>query len=924
MSTSSSGMCLSLPPGSVVSGAKETYTIQNLLCMSNRSATYACRSADGTVLRLKLYGGNHSLSDEVRRKLYGLRVQGVLLPRDTGTTKGVPFLVFPALQAESTAASPVPQEALVKRLIPQMTSILIRCHAAGLLLRDICPEHILYNRKEQKFLYCGLGNAAVLPKGVTITKAEGYGQEECFLAPEVPKYGYSACSDYFALGVTLLCLVRGSNPMQNMSTKEVQERLTSGEVPGIDTAYLKKTPYRHYSGEDRILYLILGLLLADPRQRWGAGEIRCWCNNQQIPLVRKGGRIQYQYKAPFFVGTEKCWNSRQLAQVLAADSEAWTVETLKRLETFARQQKIAEWDLVAEEWKLKGIGTEGKLFRCLYGLHPGLDGLWWKGVKFQDAGDLAARASASRTSAAVLAQLLTSRSLSFFLRMRKQISPVKDSDIAEMEQIEQWEIAEPGKGVSRFLMRFAAGKEARSFRVEGREYRKIEDLIAAYKTRPVRFRAISAEILQDKNFQAWLWAQGREAAGSRAAEISRTDPEQSLYLLLKIAEDSLQRESDRKSVREWYLNYGDYAPVWWLTRHVGEYRLIPGGDASLADALKRANLSLDQPLEQLSHTAADLVPAYQRFAAATVEGPLQLAAGQTGGTSYYPEKEDGFFCCVWRNGLEVCPAFLNRIGEKPDSKVLSAWVEQDKEAAGKILDAELLSLQSSMSGSDIIGGQERYLKTCRNNMAVSAGMFVVAILLFIRQWEFSAVRAAGLILALVFPVFTFAWYYQRKTRADYWYKVKDSVDSQRAYYTEIKNSLETSGKGLIQRVEGGHAKSVCIPDRPKTTVSGTDQALERLSFTGIHRFVGILSAAGLLLLALLYPESIVICVVNICIAVVLIAVWGTKSAVDWTVLTVLLLLPTAWYLFFADVYVPVILEMICAVVIVIYEKITKW
>lgn len=53
-------------------------------------------------------------------------------------------------------------------------------------------------------------------------------------------------------------------------------------------------------------------MLPNPSERWGYGEIRCWCNGQHIPFSRKGGKIVYQYNVPFVVGNHKCWNYQQL------------------------------------------------------------------------------------------------------------------------------------------------------------------------------------------------------------------------------------------------------------------------------------------------------------------------------------------------------------------------------------------------------------------------------------------------------------------------------------------------------------------------------------------------------------------------------------------------------------------------------------
>lgn len=200
---------MSLPPGTKVQGKRAAYIVQNLICMSERSVTVGCKSEDGRNWRLKFYNGESCVTEAALMALVSNPVKGVILPVDMGVFSGSPFAVFANVQARNAASFPIAQDVLTRKIIPQLAYVMNQYHRKRILLRDMCPEHILYDISKQQIAYCGLNNAARVPKNATITKAKGCGQHHSFVAPEVEKYGYSTCSDYYSLGMTLLCLVRG-------------------------------------------------------------------------------------------------------------------------------------------------------------------------------------------------------------------------------------------------------------------------------------------------------------------------------------------------------------------------------------------------------------------------------------------------------------------------------------------------------------------------------------------------------------------------------------------------------------------------------------------------------------------------------------------------------------------------------------------
>ena len=656
---------LSLPPATILKGEKDTYVTQQLLSTSERSVTVKCYGSDKRSWRLKLYNGVASITEEIQKKIMNIDVQGVVRPVDIGEYGSRRFWVFEHVNMKKASEYPIDIQVLKDRIIPQLVYIMNQYHKNRILLRDICPSHVLYEPQSKQIRYTGLSNAALLLPGATVTKAKGMGQEICFLAPEIKEYGYSIYSDYYALGMTILTLVKGYNPFEKSKPKEIMTCYAQGNICGIDLEHLKRTPYELYSEEDKVLYLVLGLLFPNPKDRWGFSELRCWCNDQHIPLTRKEGKIVYQYNEPFLVGTVKCWNYRQITEQLAANADFWKEQTVSELLSFMKRQKVGQVGELQSIAENTDLSNAGKVFWSLYLLNPGLEGLWWKGQKFANTEELSRAAARDQHINVFLAELLRDRCISYFLKARRKVTDVAEKDILEFAQMENWERNTPGKGVSRCRMRFAQSEEKRTFTINGCIYSGVEDLIDHYKDKGLKLRRNSKSILENASFQAWLWANGMDAAAECALRSVKKDQNQSFYLLLKLCEMHSKDPVTLKTLRRLYLQYGEFAPVYWLTNHTNYYKTLSVGYQPLLDAFRGNPFDLNQPLERLSEKAGQLVFEYQSFVEHTCNDKQQSSniRIESVADAYYPLKPEYFFDMVWEDRLEVCRSFLAQMAD---------------------------------------------------------------------------------------------------------------------------------------------------------------------------------------------------------------------------------------------------------------------
>lgn len=893
----SQGMRMSLPPGTKICGERGRYIIKNFVCMSTRSTTVLCETANGSVYRLKLFNGQHCINSDIQKKMKTVVIKGVITPIDMGEFGCCPFFVYPNINGTDTSKYPVSLNILVQQIIPQLAFVINQYHRHRILLRDVSPENVLYRVQEQQIAYCGFNNMAILPDKATLTKANGYGQNPSFIAPEVPKYGYSTCSDYYSLGITILSMLLGKNPMQLMKWEEIQKYLIEGNIPGIDINHLRNTPYDLYSEEDKVMYLVLGLILPNPNERWGYGEIRCWCNGQHIPLIRKEGKIVYQYNEPFTVGDYKCWNYQQLTQVIAANAIAWNDATYNKLDTFAKKQGISVWKQISEMNRDSCMTENGRIFRSVYGINPALDGFWWRGRKYADTSDLIREAATNKTDAGVLSEILKSHSMSFFLNMRKRISPISKSEISEMEQIEQWEISDPGKGVNRCIMKFADTVQNRSFWIGGVEYKSIDQLLSSYANSGLQLKRVSCEILNNKNFQAWLWANGMESAGRAAQKMTASHPEQAFYLLLKIAESACKSENFKKLARKIYLTYGEYAPVYWLVEKIDNYKMVSIRDQILFDILKNEKFILTDSIEKLSYKASRLVSDYQHFVSRTAKNPLEVECVDLEfcDFSFYPLREDGFFCCKWENDLEVSPAFLRAIGESIPQKSLETWSEQSVTEIKERLDRIIQNLPVYGSGTP---KKAVYISQCNSNIITAIVSILVSVWILLGFAHYTMIGWGAFVISLVFPISMLFWYYQKRARANYYFDKQNSNENKRATYQEIRDNLSKRDKETIDRINSDTVHMLSPFQGSFGTMTDQDTGIDNLVIGNSFLLLGAISAVGMFSMCYFYSRGLLYIIVNSALVGYLIITDRISSCSRWAISTGILLVPLIANLFY--------------------------
>jgi serine/threonine protein kinase len=183
----------------------------------------------------------------------------------------------------------------LERAVRQLAGAVAYCHQQGILHRDIKPSNIYWKDRTRTDL--ALGDFGLTEVAFDVSRQDArrdwmsplYSPPEAFASAVGDGDGRVIVSkpfDYYSLGMTLLVLLRGSEP-----TEDFADRSRLGELKMHDAVPLPSDL------PDRWVTLLRGLMLADRKRRWGADELRRWLLGEAIALPElRGYRPAFRYR----------------------------------------------------------------------------------------------------------------------------------------------------------------------------------------------------------------------------------------------------------------------------------------------------------------------------------------------------------------------------------------------------------------------------------------------------------------------------------------------------------------------------------------------------------------------------------------------------------------------------------------------------
>ncbi len=261
-------------------------------------------------------------------------------------------------------AGPLARER-IRWIVREIGAAIAEIHARRILHRDLKPENILLRTLEPLDLVLSdFGTASLRDATLLFTGAVHTAK---YAAPEALSGVLDEKSDWWALGMMTLEAAAGRHPFAGLSEQVINHRLATASVD-VRSVF-----------DDDLRKLCRGLLLRDPKRRWGRNEVARWLNNDAtLPDpgddTRPAGTV-----TPYRIGAAQCGDATELALALAKN---WD-DALKDL----RRGAIAAWidsqlhdhnllRRLADIMDERGVSDDLRLLRFLLAAAPDMPAVW--------------------------------------------------------------------------------------------------------------------------------------------------------------------------------------------------------------------------------------------------------------------------------------------------------------------------------------------------------------------------------------------------------------------------------------------------------------------------------------------------------------------------------------------------------------------
>ncbi len=211
-----------------------------------------------------------------------------------------------------TVVEPMSEDQILRLVIQSLVPVLKELAGRGITHGGIRPTNLFLRDS---------GGVGAVTLGECATTPPGFGQPAMFetiersMADHAARGGGSIADDLYAFGVTLMFLALGRNPMPELDDE------------ALLAAKIERGSYVALMGNNRmhpnLTEPLRGLLVDDPRQRWGINQFDLWLSGRRLspkqsPLPKRASR-------PLEFAGQEVWYTRALAGLLTRNSGPGTV-----------------------------------------------------------------------------------------------------------------------------------------------------------------------------------------------------------------------------------------------------------------------------------------------------------------------------------------------------------------------------------------------------------------------------------------------------------------------------------------------------------------------------------------------------------------------------------------------------------------------
>ena len=174
-----------------------------------------------------------------------------------------------------------------RRIALQAAAALAYCHNYNILHKDIKPSNFFFREADHSELVLGdFGISSILEKDgkahrTTQARTPIYAAPEMYTDVIDGVVEITTASDYYSLGITLMAVWLGENPMSS-NERVMMRQKNEGRLPRMNEL------------PEQVRTIVQGLTAVNPLSRWGYDEVERWFKGEDVPVDMSSPFLRYK------------------------------------------------------------------------------------------------------------------------------------------------------------------------------------------------------------------------------------------------------------------------------------------------------------------------------------------------------------------------------------------------------------------------------------------------------------------------------------------------------------------------------------------------------------------------------------------------------------------------------------------------------
>ena len=267
---------------------------QQIECLSDHSgeAQVFLVSYEGREYVLKVYYPNISIDKKLLRLIHSFDFEMIVRLYDFGKTyvdgKNRDYELMEYLKGQTLNEFSLCENfSRFRRIALQAAAALAYCHQNNIIHKDVKPGNFFFRDEEHTQIVLGdFGISSIMDEReqahrTTQARTPTYAAPEMYNDVIDGEVEITKAVDYYSLGLTLLTLWLGENPLTS-NERVIMRRKNEGRLPRVNEL------------PERIKMIVQGLTAVNPSSRWGYEEVERWFLGEDVKVDISSPMLRYK------------------------------------------------------------------------------------------------------------------------------------------------------------------------------------------------------------------------------------------------------------------------------------------------------------------------------------------------------------------------------------------------------------------------------------------------------------------------------------------------------------------------------------------------------------------------------------------------------------------------------------------------------